>query len=214
MGWTAVVAALGGGIGGLFLGWLGSGALRRAHPPAPLPRGWCELGTAVLCALVSCYLTWRGTPLAAASVPLVTAALAVPLTLSDLWYRRLPDHLTLAAYPLLAVAVTVTALTGPGGDVAVRAVLAAVLFGGLHAGFRAVAPTAMGAGDVKLAGSVGGVLGVSGWLALPLAAVIAAVVSLLLSGVAACRCRRRSGVPYGPGLLTGAVLTSAVLGVG
>lgn len=210
MGWTAVVVAIGGGIGA---GWLGRRALEYAHPPAPLPKGWCEIGTPALCALVVCCLAWHDKPPATVLIPLVAAVLAVPLTLSDLRYRRLPDSLTLAAYPLLTVALTVTVLAGVGSDVAVRAVVAAVLFGGLHAGLRVAAPTALGAGDVKLAGSVGGVLGASGWVALPAAAVVAAVVSLLLTGVAACRGHCWRSVPYGPGLLTGAVLIPVLVGV-
>lgn len=211
MNWAVMAFAAVGGFGA---GWLGRYALERAHPPAPLPKGWCELGATTLCALVCGYLTWHGTSPAAAPVPLVTAALAVPLTLSDLRYRRLPDPLTLSAYPLLAAAVTVTVLAGADSGVAMRALVAAVLFGGIHAGLRAFAPTAMGAGDVKLAGSVGAALGVSGWFALPAATIIAAVVSLVLSGVAACRGNRGTSVPYGPGLLTGAVVVSVLAGVG
>lgn len=210
MNWALIVFAAGGGIG---VGWLGGRALECAHPPAPLPKGWCEAGTGALCALVSGCLTWHDSSPAAAPVPLAVAALAVPLTLSDLRYRRLPNPLTLSAYPLLAVAVAVTALAGADSGVAVRALVAAVLFGGTHAALHALAPTAMGMGDVKLAGSVGAALGVSGWFALPAAAIVAALVSLSLSGVAVCRGTCRDGVPYGPGLLTGTVVVSVLASV-
>src|SRR5699024_1088784 len=80
----------------------------------------------------------------------------------------------------------------------------AMLLGGLHAGLRLLTPSAMGAGDVKLAGSVGGVLGASGWGALPVAAVIAAAVTLVLVVVGAWGGRRGvrgRGVGGGGGLV-------------
>jgi len=188
-------------------------ALAHVRPPVWLSRGSCELGTAALCALVATALASRDASIPDMTVPLVTATLAVPLTLSDLRCRRLPDVLTLPAYVLLAVAVVVVACTGADGAIAIRATVSALLFGGLHAGLRLLAPGAMGAGDVKLAGSVGGVLGASGWAALPVAAVIAAAVTLLLAVVETCRGRRGHGVPYGPGLLAGALLVTVLSGM-
>src|SRR5699024_8024015 len=132
----------------------------------------------------------------------------------------LPDVLTLPAYVLVGVAVVVVACSGADVAVVIRAVVSAMLLGGLHAGLRLLTPSAMGAGDVKLAGSVGGVLGASGWAALPVAAVIAAAVTLLLVVVETCRGRRGRrglrghGVAYGPGLLTGALLVTVLSGMG
>ena len=126
-------------------------------------------------------------------VPLVVTTLAVPLIAADLRHRRLPDVLTLPAYPILVALAPDPA----------RAVGAAAVFGGLHLLVHLLAPHAMGAGDVKLAGALGAALG---WgVGLPAAAVLAALVTAAL---AATR-RWPDGVPHGPGLL--AATTTLVL---
>ncbi|MEU6642945.1 A24 family peptidase [Saccharomonospora sp. NPDC046836] len=149
-------------------------------------------------------------------VPLVVTALAVPLTLADLRHRRLPDVLTLPAYPLAGAALGIAAVTGPGGALAARAMVGAVLFGAAHALVHAVAPAALGAGDVKLSGSLGGVLGATGWQALVVAAGTAAVTTLVLAAVAALFHMRRwrEGVPHGPGLLAATCLVALFPGGG
>ncbi|GHF27892.1 hypothetical protein GCM10017786_72420 [Amycolatopsis deserti] len=120
----------------------------------------------------------------------VLAALAVPLVAADLRHRRLPDVLTLPAYPLFVAVAPDPA----------KALAAAAVFAGAHLAVHLLAPRAMGAGDVKLAGALGAALGSAGWLALPAAAVLAAVVTTVL---AATR-RWPDGVPHGPGLLAAA----------
>jgi len=218
MMWTTLAVAVGGAaLGGAVAGLVSRRALACVRPPVWLSRGSCELGTAVLCALVTAALGSHDASIPDMALPLVTATLAVPLTLSDLRCRRLPDVLTLPAYVLVGVAVVVVACSGADVAVVIRAVVSAMLLGGLHAGLRLLTPSAMGAGDVKLAGSVGGVLGASGWAALPVAAVIAAAVTLLLVVVETCRGRRGlrgHGVAYGPGLLTGALLVTVLSGMG
>jgi len=205
--WTVIAGATCGACGG----WLCRWALRRARPALRLPNRSCELGAAVVCALVTGWLVSRGASVTELLMPLVVATLVVPLTLTDLTHRRLPDVLTLPAYVLLGLALTLTVATGADGAVAGRAAVSTVVFGGLHAVLRFTAPHTIGAGDVKLAGSVGGVLGASGWAALPVGFVVAAVVSMLLTAFVAARGDRHRGVPYGPGLLTG-TLVVVVLG--
>ena len=74
----------------------------------------------------------------------------------------------------------------------------ALLFGGAHVLVRLAVPGSLGAGDVKLAGSRGAVLGAAGWAALTAAAVLAALFTLAVAAV-----RRSSGrLPHGPALLT------------
>jgi len=188
---TAAFALAGivmGTAGRLLLGRLARGVVIR--PP------WCELaaGTA------SAVLGWRATagllPWWWLPVPLLLAALAVPLAAADLARRRLPDALTLPAYPVLGVAVALAAAIGPDPGLGLRAVVGVLLFGGAHAVVRMAAPNALGAGDVKLAGSLGAVLGALGWAALVLAAVLAAIITLFLAVG-----RRRPTAPHGPGLL-------------
>jgi leader peptidase (prepilin peptidase)/N-methyltransferase len=133
---------------------------------------------------------------------LVFAAVAVALALIDLDVHRLPNAIVLPAYPVLAVLLLV--------DVDGAAFLRAALGGAaLFAFFFLVAfaaPGAMGFGDVKLAGVVGGVTAYLSWGALLTAAfgafLLGAAVGLLL--IAARRARRRTAVPFGPFMLIGA----------
>ena len=140
-------------------------------------------------------------------VPLLLAWLAVPLAAADLARRRLPDALTLPAYPVLGLAVALAAAGGPDPGLGPRAVLGVLLFGGAHAVVRVLVPATLGAGDVKLAGSLGAVLGALGWVALVVAAVLAAVITLLLAVS-----RRRAVAPHGPGLLLATWLVAAFPG--
>ncbi|MFI5586657.1 prepilin peptidase [Amycolatopsis sp. NPDC051758] len=169
--------------------------LKRAAAPIPVP------ATAVLAALGVAAVTagWLAGTLPGwwVPVPVLLTVVAVPLALADLRHLRLPDVLTLPAYPLFGAAVGAAALGGGGPSLAVRAAAGALLFGGAHALVHRVAPGSLGAGDVKLSGSLGAVLGAAGWHALALAAVLAAPLSLAVAIV-----RRRGRVPHGPALLT------------
>lgn len=143
-------------------GALGREALCRARSPAPVPAAPVAVITGALWAVVG----WRW--LAGAwppwwlPVPLVLTALAVPLAAADFRHRRLPDVLTLPAYPLLGGALVVAALFGPGSGLAWRALAAGLVFGGSHLLVHALSRQSLGAGDVKLSGALGGVLGAVG----------------------------------------------------
>jgi leader peptidase (prepilin peptidase)/N-methyltransferase len=173
--------------------------LRRASAPIPVSL------TAVLGALGVAVAAARwlagGWPGWWLPVPALLAVVAVPLALADLRHLRLPDVLTLPAYPLFGAAVGAAALGGGGPSLAVRAAAGAALFGGAHALVHRATPGSLGAGDVKLSGSLGAVLGAAGWAALALAAVVAALLSLAVAAV-----RRNPRVPHGPALLAAAWL--------
>ncbi|RZQ66091.1 prepilin peptidase [Amycolatopsis suaedae] len=186
---------------------------RAASPPAVVSECGCALVTGLCWAVFGlCAGDWW--PPWWLPVPLLLTALAVPLVAADLRYRRLPNPLTLTAYPVLGVAVGAAALGG-GPGLAGRALATAVLFAAAHGVVCLAAPGALGAGDVKLSGSLGGVLGAVGWTAPALAAVLAAVVTLALVGYARLRGLRgwRDGVPHGPGMLGATVLVSSAPGV-
>ncbi len=180
-------------------------ANRAVHGTSRPP--WPELAGAALSGL----LGWRaGTgqlPSWWLPVPLVLGWFAVPLVAADLARRRLPDALTLPAYPVLGLTIAVAAAAGPGPGLALSALAGTIVFGGVHALVRAIAPAAMGGGDVKLAGSLGAVLGALGWPALAVAAVLAAVVTAVLAlGT------RATTAPHGPGLLAATWLLAAFPG--
>ncbi|MFI5608137.1 prepilin peptidase [Amycolatopsis sp. NPDC051903] len=114
-------------------------------------------------------------------VPWLLTVVGVPLSLADLKHRRLPDALTLPAYPAMAVALGLAAATGGGPALLVDAVAGTLVFGGAHLAVHRALPGRMGAGDVKLAGVLGAVLGALGWVSMVFAAIAAAVVSAVLA---------------------------------
>lgn len=144
------------------------------------------------------------------------AGAAVVLGSVDLLVHRLPDRVT---YPAAAVAAAALLLDGAllgSWPALLRALLAAAAaFGGALA-LALLAPDALGLGDVKLLGLLGLLLGWAGWGVLLagvfLGLLAGAAVSLVL--LATRRAGWRSAVPFGPPLLTGAVLALVLAGAG
>ncbi|MGH3491926.1 MAG: prepilin peptidase [Sciscionella sp.] len=199
------------GVAGLLIGALTRLVLRRLRRPILLRTGWCEGGTAlVLFGLgmlgVQCGVGWQ-----ALLIPMAIALFGVPLVCADLLCCRLPNALTTAGYPLVALAVFGQVLRTGDTAMAWRALLGALLFGLGYAVSWWLRPDALGAGDVKLVGSLGAALGAVSLLAVPVCALFAALctaVSALASP------RRRVGVPHAPGLVLGALLITALSGGG
>lgn len=204
------------GAAGLLAGAAGRGLLARLRRGARVRAGPCELACGVLFALAAARWTAGGLPGWWLPVPLVLTALAVPLAAADLMHSRLPDALTLPAYGLIGGSLGVAALVTNDGDLPVAAALGCLVFGVAHLVVHVLAPSSLGAGDVKLAGSLGGVLGALGWPALLVAALLASLLTLLLS--LGSRLKRaaawRSGVPHGPALLLATWLVAVFPGAG
>ncbi len=150
------------------------------------------------------------------------AACAVPLAFTDAAVRRLPDPLTGAAYggtaALLLLAAAAGALgaaasaLGPAAGAPWAALLRAVLGGLALAGFYllllVISPSGMSLGDVKLAASLGTLLGWFGWRVL----IAGGFAGFLLGGLAGVallvsrRASRKQHIPFGPVMIAGAVL--------
>jgi leader peptidase (prepilin peptidase) / N-methyltransferase len=137
---------------------------------------------------------------------LYLAAITVPLTVIDLREHRLPNALTLTAYPTVALLLAVpAAVAGSWGDYG-RALLGGVTLLALYALLHLINPSGMGLGDVKLAGPLGALLGWLSWshvfMGTLVGFVAAAVVGvgLMLAG----RATRQSALPFGPFMLAGA----------
>jgi leader peptidase (prepilin peptidase)/N-methyltransferase len=157
---------------------------------------------------------WRLVPVPAYRLALpaflVLAAAGITLAVIDLDVRRLPDAITLPAYPVIAVLLTAaTLLTDPARDgwgALVRAAvgaLASVLVYGLLSLPRS---SQMGFGDVKLAGLLGLALGWLSWSSLATGVVLGFGYGALyaLALVVTRRAGWRSRVPFGPAMLAGA----------
>ncbi|TQN43286.1 leader peptidase (prepilin peptidase)/N-methyltransferase [Blastococcus colisei] len=136
------------------------------------------------------------------------AGAAVVLGAVDLASHRLPDRVTYPAAAVCAVALLVDAAVLGTWDAFLRGLLAAVVSFAVGAGAAVLSPDGFGFGDVKLLGLLGLVLGWFGWGVLMtgvfLGLLTGAVVSLLL--LATRRAGWRTAIPFGPPLLTGAVL--------
>jgi leader peptidase (prepilin peptidase)/N-methyltransferase len=195
---------------------------------APLPgrlRFWCgncghwfgtplalEFATAAVIALLLVKL--GNQPAIAAFIYI--AVLGVALSQIDLAVQRLPDRLTLPAYPAILLLLAGAAAISDDWAALGRAALGGLALGGGYLLLGVLSRGAMGGGDIKLAGLAGLVLGWLGWHTLIAGAfagfILAAVISAGL--LVARKVSRRSKISFGPYLLGGALLatlaTSAV----
>ncbi|WP_101784446.1 prepilin peptidase [Nonomuraea indica] len=168
-------------------------ALARTLRTVPVP-AWppaVELVTAAVAALVA----WR------AGLPYVLFAVAgTALAIIDWRTSRLPDAITLPAYPLLALSLL------PGGELP-RALLGAAALAAVYGVLWFVRPAAMGLGDVKLAGLIGMAAASLGWPAWVVAAVAGQLCGALyaLALLATGRASRDTEFPLGPFMLLGAL---------
>ncbi len=126
----------------------------------------------------------------------------VALSAYDMRQRRLPNWLTL---PGAAAVVLVAAVAGRG----MPALAGAAALGLLYLVVHAVAPSALGAGDVKLAfgvGAIGGYFGVDVWL---LAAMAAPLLTAAWALVELVRRGART-VPHGPAMCLATVAAAGL----
>jgi leader peptidase (prepilin peptidase)/N-methyltransferase len=163
-----------------------------------------ELGTAALFVAVTARIGLT----AALPAYLYLAAIAVALAVIDLDVRRLPNAIVLPSYVVAAALLVVAAV--PGGDwrAVVRGLIAMVALFAFYFLLTLIYPGGMGMGDVKLAGVLGLYLGWLGWRPV----LVGTFAAFLLGGVAGIallltrRAGRKTGIPFGPSMLAGAML--------
>ena len=194
--------------------WLARACVRLAARDAGPPSAARIAVTTVLLAglLVGAVALTGGRP---ATLALAWAAGAgVVLGAVDLAVHRLPDRVTYPAAAVCTAALTADAAVLGSWGALLRALAAAGAAFAVAALLAALAPEGLGFGDVKLLALLGLVLGWLSWGVLLagifLGLLTGAVVSivLLVSGTAGWR----TAVPFGPPLLTGAVLALVVAG--
>ncbi|KIQ63481.1 hypothetical protein TR51_33100 [Kitasatospora griseola] len=168
--------------------------VRCGERPGPPPLT-VEATAAVVGALLAAHAPGRWLPLM-----VWTALFGVALGFVDAAVKRLPDALTL---PLLVGTALLVPVADHRPEVWLRCALAAGALGGLFLLLALFAP--MGLGDVKLAPSLGAVLGLGGWrtfyaglLHMWLIAAVWAVALLVLR-----RAGRRTELAFGPAMLLG-----------
>jgi leader peptidase (prepilin peptidase) / N-methyltransferase len=205
------IAALATGAAGMVMGALARGLLARLHRGTRVRAPVCELAVGGLWAVTGGL--WGAGALAPSWLPLLLglAWLGVAAGLVDLRHYRLPDALTLPAAGLAPLT-----LLPWGIGVVERGLLASAVavlgYGVVHF----VLPMALGAGDVKLAASLGTVLGGVSWGALVTAAVLAALATAAaaLVAVGGGGLPIRGAVPHGPSMLGASWLVIALAAVG
>ena len=177
---------------------------RHCHEPISGRYPVVELGVAIMFALVAVVFGTSALALALVYLAVITVALAA----IDLEHRRLPDALTLPAYPVLAVAIAIYAGMENEWWILARALIGAAILGGAYFALWFAYPKGMGFGDVKAAGMLGLALGAVGWSAVAVGAIAGPLIGGVVGVVAIIRTRRARGVaiPYGPWLIAGAWL--------
>lgn len=181
-----------------------------ALPPAIWwQRGGMVAALAVAASVITIVVHgWRADLLGA----VILTVAGVYLAVEDFSSHRLPNAILAPTAIALVSLLTVLALTGDRLADLSRALLAAVACGVGYLVLALARPTGLGMGDVKLGGLLGLWLGWLGWGAV----VLGVLAGFLLGGVAALtllatgRATRRSALAFGPWLLLGAALASAV----
>jgi leader peptidase (prepilin peptidase)/N-methyltransferase len=176
--------------------WLGGhcrSCSLRISPRYPI----VEAATAGLCAAV---VATRSAPVAVA-LGLLLVLSVIPSALIDLEHHIIPNRITLTA-GLLAIALG-TALD-PAGEPA--RLIAGAAAGGFLLLAHLASPRGMGMGDVKLAATLGLLLGRNVAPAMLVALLAAVVVGLVLILRAPSGERRTTGLPFGPYLALGALV--------
>ena len=171
-----------------------------------------EVVTALVLALVCA--RFAGSPAVVAFGFL--GAVGVALGAIDIAVHRLPDKLTLPAYPALVFLLGIAAVAGHSGAAFVRALLGGAALTCAYFLLAVLRPGQLGAGDVKLAGLIGLALGWLGWPVLFAGAALGFALSALVSLglLAARRISLRDSICFGPFMLGGALLAMLVSGLG
>lgn len=208
---SAVVATfvlgVAGVVAGAFARRLLSGMRRGTRVRAPV----CELVVGALWAVTGGL--WGSGAVTAEWLPalLGMALLGVAAGLVDLRHHRLPDALTLPAAGLAPLTLVPLGLSAVG-----RGLLGAAVGVACYAAVHLAWPAALGAGDVKLAASLGTVLGGVSWGALTVAAGLAAfgTAAVAVCAAAVCGLSLRGAVPHGPSMLAASWVVTALAAMG
>lgn len=132
----------------------------------------------------------------------VFAAIAVQLATIDLLVRQLPRVLI---WPTCLAVTSILAADAIDQHDATRLLRAAAAAAALAGGYLTIAIAShggLGAGDVRLAVLVGGVLGWHSWTTL----ITGATLGFLGTGILTIARRIPAATPHGPGMLTGAFI--------
>ncbi|MEU0245966.1 A24 family peptidase [Streptomyces sp. NPDC006235] len=162
------------------------------------------IATALVCAALAAATGTRPE----LGVWLLLAPVGVLLTAVDFRVRRLPDPLTLPFAAAALVLLGLTVLVPEHAGQWTTALLGSLALGGGYFVLFLINPAGMGFGDVKLALGAGAVLGWYGWPTVMLGTFAGFLLGALYGGalVVARRAGRKTAIPFGPFLISGAFL--------
>jgi leader peptidase (prepilin peptidase)/N-methyltransferase len=190
------------------LGWLLlKGRCRSCRAPISARYPLVEAGMGLLWYLLTLRLVDAGLGWAVPAY-LALAFLCVVLAVIDASTRLLPNRITYPAFPLVLGLLLVASVgLGDLGRLG-RGLLAAVALGGFFLALALISPRGMGLGDVKLAPTLGLALGWLSWGALAVGVFAGFLLGGLagLTAIAVLGLTRKSLLPFGPWLVTGALL--------
>jgi leader peptidase (prepilin peptidase)/N-methyltransferase len=189
-------------------GWLLlRGRCRACRAPISWSYPVVELAMGLLWALVTLRLVTAGLGWAVPAY-LALTFICVVLAVIDARTRLLPNRITYPAFPvMLSLLLLASVGLGDLGRLA-RGLLAAVAVGGLFLVLALISPRGMGLGDVKLAPTLGLALGWLSWGAVAFGVFAGFLLGGLagLAAIAVLGLTRKSLLPFGPWLVTGALL--------
>ena len=168
-----------------------------------------DLGTArflLVCgalAGVAAAISWLSVPRYAQPMWSVLAILGILLAAIDARTSWLPLQLTRTAWLAMAVAAVLAASLGGGVWVAVRAVAGAAIAGGLYLLVWLLSHGGFGFGDVRFAPLLGAAAAADSWTLLWWAMLLGTVAGGLVGLLRLAR-GRRDAFPYAPSMLVGA----------
>ncbi|MZF86778.1 A24 family peptidase [Streptomyces sp. SID5643] len=186
-------------------GWLGRAACRECAESGYGPRTTpLAIATALVCAVLAAATGTRPE----LGVWLLLAPAGVLLTVVDFRVRRLPDPLTLPFAAAALVLLGLTALVPEHAGQWTTALLGSLALGGGYFVLFLINPAGMGFGDVKLALGAGAALGWYGWPTVMLGTFAGFLLGALYGAalVITRRADRKTAIPFGPFLITGALL--------
>ncbi|MFI2505191.1 prepilin peptidase [Streptomyces sp. NPDC018972] len=183
-------------------GWLGRARCGPCAGPSYGPGAAPATVTALVCAALAAATGTRPE----LGVWLLLAPVGVLLAVVDFRVQRLPDPLTLPFAGAALVLLGLAALTPEHAGEWTTALLGAFALGAGYFVLFLVNPGGMGFGDVKLALGAGAVLGWYGWPTVMLGTLAGFVFGALYGGalVVARRAGRKTAIPFGPFLISGA----------
>ncbi|MGI5402623.1 prepilin peptidase [Streptomyces sp. CA-135486] len=172
------------------------------EPDAPT-RYTVPLVTAVSCAVLAAATG----PRPELTVWLLLTPFAVLLAVVDRTVHRLPDRLTLPLAAAAAALLGLAALLPGAAGSWPAALLGGLVLGVAYLVLFLIHPNGMGFGDVKLALSLGVVLGWYGWTVLFFGAFAGFLLGSLygLGLMALGRAGRKTAIPFGPFMIVGAL---------